>query len=104
MLVIVGLHRLDQADVVHAFAQMREQIADERAAFAAGFELPAGLEQTALLVRKTAADAHRLAVRDEELRLMIERVHVRHASIRENENDALGLRRKMRRLWRQRIT
>ena len=36
--------------------------------------------------------------------LWIERVHVRHAAIREDEDDALRLRREMRRLRRERVS
>ncbi len=96
VLVVVRFHRLDKADVIHALAQMRKQVADPRAAFAARPKLPAGLEQSTLLIRETAPDAHRLAVRSEELRFVIERVHVRHAAVREDENHPLGLGREMR--------
>ena len=101
VLVVVALHRVDETDVIHHVAQMRKQIADHRAAFSAGFELPAGLEQHALLFRDAAADARRLAVSGEERGLRVERVHVRHAAIREDEDDALRLRGEMRRLRRE---
>ena len=80
---------------------MRKQVAHHRAAFATGLELPAGLEQHALLIGKSAAGAGLFAIGLKQLGFRIEGVHVRHAAIREDEDDALRLRRKMRLLRRK---
>src|SRR5687768_2093295 len=103
MLVVVGLHRANEANVIHAFAEIRKEIADQRAAFAAGTKLPAGLQENALLIREAAADTSGLAVRFEELRLVVERVHVGDAAVGENENDALRFGGVMRKFWRERV-
>ena len=62
VLVVVGGHRADEADVVHLVAEVREEVADQRAALAAAAELPARLEQRPLSQRQPAADAESLAV------------------------------------------
>jgi hypothetical protein len=102
VLVVIGLHRADQADVIHALAQVREEIADQRAALAAGRNSQPGLSNRRCwfespppmpIVLPSAAKSFGL----------VERVHVRHAAIGEDEDDALGAGRKMRRLRRERI-
>lgn len=103
VLVVVGLHRLDQADVVHALPQVREEVAHERSTISAGPELPQRLQQDALLIREAAANAGRLAVGREQLRLVVEGVHVRDAAIGEDEDHPFGARRAMRLLGRQRV-
>ena len=60
--VVVALHRTDEANVIHAFAQVREKVAHRRATLAARAEFPSGLEQDALLIRKAAADARDLSI------------------------------------------
>src|SRR5262249_52771226 len=75
---------------------------DLGAALAAGLERPAGAQERPLLQRQAAADAERLAVGGEQLGLGVERLHVRHAAGGEQEDDALGLRREVGLLRRQR--
>jgi hypothetical protein len=99
VLVVVRLHRFDEADVVHALAQVREEIAHGGAAFSAGFELPAGAKENALLVRESAADAHRLAIRGEELGFWIKGIHVGDSAVGEDEDDALGFGGVVGRFW-----
>src|SRR5688572_9257662 len=96
MLVIIRFHRANQADIVHALAQVREQVTDERSGFSAGTELPTWLEQNTLLIGETASDTDRFPVSGEKLRLKVERVHVRHATVGKDENNALRARRVMR--------
>src|SRR5688500_14326789 len=103
MLVVVGLHRANQANVVHAFAEIRKEVAYERATFAAGAKFPTRLEQDALLIREAAADAGGFAVRFEKLRLVIERVHVGDAAVRENKYDAFRLGGMMREFRSERV-
>ena len=90
VLVVVALHRADKADLVHALAQVREQVADQGSAAAPRTELPARPQQPALLVRQASADAEGLAVRREELRFVVEGVHVGHAAIGEDEDHPTG--------------
>ena len=68
-----------------------------------GLNSQRGLSSGRFSMRQPAADAERLAVGREQLRLGVERVHVRHAAGREQEDDALRLRREVRRLRRERI-
>ncbi len=65
ILVVVELRRLDHARVFHTFAHLQKKIAHQHSSFATGLELPARLEQHALLVLLPASNAHRLAIRDE---------------------------------------
>jgi hypothetical protein len=80
VLVLVALHRADQGDVVHLIAQVREEIADHCPALATRLEIPPRLHQRLLFARQAAAGSGDLAIRLEQLRLMVERVHVRHAA------------------------
>ena len=79
--VVVALHGADDADVVHAFPEVGEEVANHGAALAAGSELPAGFEEDALLVGEAAADAGFLAVGAVEFGFVVERVHVGDAAI-----------------------
>src|SRR6185295_13816434 len=91
------------ADVVHALAQMRKEIADHRAALPAWAKFPQRLEQHLLLIRQSAADAQRLAISGEESRFRIEGIHVRDPAVRENEDHSFCFGGKWRRLRRERI-
>ena len=82
---------------------MWEEIADQHPALSTGLELPARLEQGDLLVAQPATHAGLFAVGLKQLGFEIERVHVRHAAIREDEDDPLRLRRKMRLFRSERI-
>src|SRR5262249_61812876 len=84
-------------------ADVGEEVADEGAALAAGFERPPWFEQRPFLVRQPAAGAQRFAVGGEEFGLVVERVHVRHAAGAEEQDDALRLGGEVRRFWRERV-
>ena len=101
--VVIRLHRFDQAYIIHSVSQIWEQIAHECAALATRFEVPERLEQDPLLIREPATNPFPLAVGFEQLRLVIERVHVGHATVRKNEDYPLGSRWEMRGLGRKRI-
>ena len=83
MLVVIAVHRFDDADVIHLLSQMRKQIADQRSALAAGLKLPQWLQQLALLIGQAAADPHHFPVGLEQFRLVVERIHVRRAAVGE---------------------
>src|SRR4051794_6294695 len=103
MLIVISLHGADDADVVHTISKIWEKVADRCAALAARAEFPARLEQNSLLIGKSAAKAHRFSVGRKEFRFRVERVHVRHAAIRKDEDDLLRFRRKMGDFRRERV-
>ncbi len=76
---------------------MRKQIADQCSTLSAGTELPQRFEQNALLIGQAPTNTHRLAIRFEQLGLVVKRVHVRHATVGENEDNAFGFGRVVRR-------
>ena len=92
-------HRPDHRDVVHPVADVREQVADRRAARAAGPELPRRGEGLAVVVELGRLRLHleRLAVLPLQPRLGIEGIHLRGPALHEQEDDAPGLRRVVRR-------
>jgi hypothetical protein len=102
MVGVIRSHRLDQADVVHDAADVREEIADQRAALPARLEAEQRTEDVldALGVRP---ERRRLPVQVEQRGLVIERLEMREAAREEDEDHALRLRRVMRRLGRQRV-
>jgi hypothetical protein len=102
---VVGDHRADEAKIVHASGDVREQFADGRAALAVAGEAPWGSEQIPRLrsLQLWLGERERLALHLGELRLRIEQVHVRWAAGHEEEDDALRFRGKLRRLHRERV-
>ncbi len=92
-------HRADHRDVVHAEPDVREQVADRRAAGAAGPELPRRGEGLAVVVELGRLRLHleRLAVLPIQPRLGIEGVHLRGPALHEEEDDVPGPRPVVRR-------
>ena len=80
-------------------ADVREQVADRRAALAAGPELPRRGERLAVVVELGRLRLHLegLAVLPVQARLGVEGVHLRGPALHEEEDDAPGLRRVVRR-------
>ena len=95
VVAVVAVQRADQADVVHAAADVREQVADLGAALPARLELPAGPQQGAV--------AAALAAVGDEARLGVEGVQVRDAAGHVEEDDALRLAREVRRFRGERV-
>ena len=100
---VARVHRSNQGDVVGHPGHVREEFADFRARFAAFLELPLRLLEEELLVARPIArlrmiEGDLLAVIGGELRLRVETIDVRDAAAHEQEDDALGLTGKVRRL------
>src|SRR5467141_2643575 len=99
MVRAVRVHGADYTEIVGAFAEVRENLADLRAALAELLELEWGLEQVAgLALRSQIGRRHRLAVILGEHRLGIEGVDLAGTAVEEQENHTLSLRGEMRRL------
>ncbi|MCE9608640.1 MAG: hypothetical protein K8R23_00270 [Chthoniobacter sp.] len=98
VVVVVAAHGAHEADVVHALADVREEIADLGAAGPAGFEVPERREENVGAFVRSALAAVGL-----EPRLWVERVHVRHAAGHEEEDHALRFAGEMRDARRQRL-
>ena len=98
---VAGVHAVDERDVIHAPGDLREKRADLLAALAVPFELPLGCFEKNPFVAGPILDfgmiplGDLLAVVTVELRLVVERVEMRHAAAQVDENDAPGFRRKM---------
>ena len=102
----LGVHALDERDVVDAGGQVGEQVADPRAALAVLPEVPLGTDDAALVAVAAAAlglHLDGLAVEPVELGLVVEGVDMARAAVHEQEDDALGLARQQGRLARQRV-
>jgi hypothetical protein len=101
---VVRDHRADEAKIVHASGDVREQFADGRAALAVAREAPWGSEQIPRLrsLQLGLGEGERLALHLGELGLRIEQIHVRWAAGHEEEDDALRFRGELRRLHRER--
>ena len=90
----VGVHRTDEADVVRAFADVREQLADLDAGLAVLLEREGRAHQRAgLAFGGNRAARQRLSVVLVEHRLRIEAVDLRQAAVHEQKDDTLGARR-----------
>ena len=99
--VAVGVARADHGQLVGVLADVREVIGDHQAALAAGAERAEGRRQKADLA---AAGVDELLVRRQrlagvllQLGLVVERVDLARAAVHHQEDDALGLRREVRR-------
>ena len=104
----VGVEAADEADVVHALRDVREQRRDVAPALAVFLELPGTPQQRRIALRELADDravalGQRLAVELLERRLRVERVDLARPADHEQEDDRLRLRREVRRLRRERI-
>ena len=99
---VAGVHAVDERNVIHAPGHLREKRADLLAALAVSLELPLGCLEKNSLVAGPVLDfgmipfGDLLAVVAVELRLVVERVEMRHAAAQIDENDAPSLRGKMR--------
>ena len=91
-------HRMDKRDVVNAFCQMREQLADPFAALAILVKLPARLNNSALILAAAAAkcfDFDCFSIHPDHRRLVVKRVDVAWSAIHEQEDDALCFGREL---------
>ena len=87
----------EERDVVDACGEVREEVADPLAALAVLLELPARLDDPALVLVPAAAeglDRDRLVVLADQPRLVVERVDVARPAVAEDEDDRLRLRRR----------
>src|SRR5437868_3120711 len=102
----VRRHGMQKGDVIHRGAEMRKEVTDPFSALAVLFELPFRPDYAAFFALAAAAeggDRHGFAVQRIERRLVIEGIDLAWATVHEEENDALCLRRKVRRFGRERI-
>ena len=91
--------RLDDAKVIDAGSNMREEIADRNAALAARTELPRRLHQRPrcfIRKRQRALDRQRFTVIADEPFFKVERVDAGRPAVHKEKNDFLRPRRKMR--------
>ena len=103
---VVGFHRADHAQVVHAARDMREERTDLRAAFPVAREVKLRALEEHLVVPFAPlvfVDGSRLPRVGKELRLRVPRIHMRHAAAHVEKDHALRPRGKMRRVRSQRI-
>ena len=91
----VRVHGLDDAEVVHLFAEVRENFAD----FDAGFSFFGKLERRRH--RHAAHAGNFFAVHLGERRFVIPSVQMRRRALRKNVDDVLGLRGQRRRFRQQ---
>jgi hypothetical protein len=105
----IGVHGLHDGDVVHDLGQVRQKLRQFRAALAVLRELELRPEQRGIGVDERGAVVldqvgwRRLAIPLRQLRFVIEQLQVTRCAGLEEKNDALGLRRKMRLLRRERV-
>ncbi len=85
VIVVIAVHGADEADVVHAVAEVGEEVADLGAALAAGLEVPEGAEVVAFGIVGGG-----FAVIGGEAGLGVEGVHVGDAAAHVEEDDAFG--------------
>src|SRR5205807_7884378 len=100
MMVVIAVHRADEADVIDALADVRKQIAHFSAALSAWFKLP---ERREVFGRLGIACRNGLACVLSKAGFGIEAVHVRHPAGHIKENDALCLAGEMRDFGREGI-
>lgn len=104
MVVVIAVHRADDADIVHAFTDMGEQVTYVSAALATGFEFPMRRQVPG---RLGISGADRLPAVFSEARFGIEGIHMRNTAGHEKENDTFGFPLEVRclgREWIQGIT
>src|SRR5260370_14421898 len=101
MIEAIGHHGSDEAHLVHVLRNVVEQLADRHSHLPVALECPWRLHQRADVVELGIEfERRRLEVIAIEHGLRIEGVDVRWPSIHEQEDDALGPWREMRRLVR----
>ena len=93
------MHGVNDAHVIDAAANVRENLADMRAAFAVLLKLKRRFEQVAGRRRNDAGQSkrQRLTMIAFEQRFVIERIDLRRTAVHEQENDLFRPRRVMRR-------
>ena len=98
-------HRAHDREVVHALRDVREELAHRRAALPVLLKFPRRAERRAVVVELRRLHFHpeRLAVLGGQPRLRVEGIHLRRPAVHVEKNDALRLRRKMRRSRHERI-
>jgi len=101
----VGVHRVDDAEIVREAARFRVQLADRQTGFATFHKLERRWPQPARAIfRFQFSGARRpLARMRRERRLKIERVDLRRTAIHVQMNDVFRAGTKMGRLERQRV-
>src|SRR5215475_10840434 len=90
---------MEEADVVGAGAQVREEVADVFAALAVLLEAPLGADDASLVAMSAAAKrAHGdgSAIEGVHVRLVVEGIDLARAAVHEQEDDALRLAGEMR--------
>ncbi len=93
-------HRADDAQIVNATGDVREQRTDRNAALAVVLKFPGRFHQRTGIASgesQRTLDGQRLAVIAREPLLGIESIHAGRTAVHEQEDDALGRRREMRR-------
>ena len=109
MVELIGVHRLDEADVIDDLRQVRQHLRQFRPALAVLGELEARPEHGRIGPDEGVALAaddrrrHRLAFELRQLRLVVEQIELARRAGHEQMNDALRLRREVRLARRQRV-
>ena len=85
--------------------ELRKHAADLKPTLAIFFELERRSHHVSVAIKLSSLDfhRHRFAVQFAQLRFRVERIDLRHATVHEKENDALGFGREMRLARSQRI-
>ena len=102
MVELVGVDRLDEADVIDHVRQVRQHLRQFRSALSVFGELEARPEDGGVGADEGVALAaddrgrQRLAFELRQLRLVIEQIELAGGAGHEQVNDALGLRREVR--------
>ena len=102
----LGVHRVDEGDVVDALAHVGKEIRDVLAALSVLLEGPLGSDDAPFVPCPTPApglDLDRLPVQGVEPGLVVEGVDVARTTVHEEEDHALRARREVGRLRRQRV-
>ena len=108
---VVGEHGADEAEIVGALGDLGKQLADPQAGLPALLEFPVGLFEklhlAPVLLREGVEHFLRhligRVVVGDELRFVVEGIHMRDAAAHVEKDHALGARREMRGLGRERI-
>ena len=102
----LGGHRMDESDVIHAFAQMGKQIGNPLATFTVLLELPARFNNSTFVFVSAAAKClhlDRLVIHPDHVWLVIERIDLAWPTIHVEEDHVLCLRGKRGRFGGERI-
>ena len=100
----IGVHRLDDAQIVGVACEVAEDLADLEAALAVRLELERGAHQRArLALGLEVAAGIRFAVVLREHRLVVEAIDVRRAAVEKQVDDVLRLGREVWRLHGQQV-